>query len=172
MKKHSILLARLAAIALAMPLGIATPSVFAHGKASDKKESAAAISPDEYDFGRQGDSRRVDRTIAVAMSDGMRFTPAAIKVKQMETVKFIVKNKGKAMHEMVLGTMDGLRKHGDMMKKHPGMEHDEPYMAHVKPGGKEEMVWQFTKAGEFNYGCLVPGHLEAGMLGKITVTKG
>jgi uncharacterized cupredoxin-like copper-binding protein len=59
-----------------------------------------------------------------------------------------------------------------MMKKHPGMEHDEPYMKHVAPAKKEEMVWQFTKAGEFHYACLIPGHFEAGMVGRITVTKG
>jgi uncharacterized cupredoxin-like copper-binding protein len=34
------------------------------------------------------------------------------------------------------------------------------------------MVWQFTKAGEFYYACLIPGHIEAGMIGKIKVTKG
>jgi uncharacterized cupredoxin-like copper-binding protein len=68
--------------------------------------------------------------------------------------------------------MDELKAHGELMKKNPEMEHGDPYMAHVKPGGKEEMVWQFTKAGEFNYGCLAPGHFEAGMIGKIKVVKG
>jgi len=49
------------------------------------------------------------------------------------------------------------------------MEHDEPYMAHVAPGKTERIVWRFTKPGEFHYGCLVPGHFEAGMVGKIVV---
>ena len=31
------------------------------------------------------------------------------------------------------------------------------------------MVWNFNRAGEFCYGCLVPGHFEAGMLAKIVV---
>jgi len=31
------------------------------------------------------------------------------------------------------------------------------------------MGWQFTKAGEFFYGCLIPGHFEAGMIGKVKV---
>jgi uncharacterized cupredoxin-like copper-binding protein len=73
------------------------------------------------------------------------------------------------MHEMVIGTMPELKEHAELMKKHPGMEHDEPYMAHVAPGKTETMVWQFTKAGEFNFGCLVPGHFEAGMVGQIRV---
>ena len=55
------------------------------------------------------------------------------------------------------------------MKKYPGMEHDEPYMAHVKPGAREVITWTFTKAGTFMYGCLIPGHFEAGMKGAIRV---
>ncbi len=103
------------------------------------------------------------------MSDAMRFTPAAIDVKRGETIRFEVANSGKVMHEMVLGTLQDLKEHAEMMRKHPGMEHDEPYMAHVAPGKTAAIVWQFTKPGEFHYGCLVPGHFEAGMVGKITV---
>ena len=44
-------------------------------------------------------------------------------------------------------------------------------MAHVQPGKKAEIVWQFTNAGEFHYGCLIPGHFEAGMVGKVRVTQ-
>jgi uncharacterized cupredoxin-like copper-binding protein len=82
-----------------------------------------------------------------------------------------VSNSGKLMHEMVIGTMKELREHAELMRKFPGMEHDEPYMAHVAPGQDETIVWQFTKAGEFHYACLIPGHLEAGMIGKVEVTE-
>ena len=80
-----------------------------------------------------------------------------------------MKNSGKVMHEMVIGSMKELKEHAEMMKKHPGMEHDEPYMAHVGPGKSETITWQFTKTGEFHFGCLIPGHFEAGMVGMITV---
>lgn len=43
-------------------------------------------------------------------------------------------------------------------------------MAHVAPGETERIVWQFTKSGDFYYGCLVSGHFEAGMIGKINVS--
>jgi uncharacterized cupredoxin-like copper-binding protein len=92
-----------------------------------------------------------------------------IVVKRGETVRFIVRNDGKLMHEMVIGTMKDLKDHAELMRKHPGMEHDEPYMAHVAPGKQGEIVWQFARAGEFHYACLVPGHMEAGMIAKITV---
>jgi uncharacterized cupredoxin-like copper-binding protein len=65
--------------------------------------------------------------------------------------------------------MKDLKEHAELMRKNPGMEHDEPYMAHVAPGKTETIAWTFTKAGDFNYGCLVAGHFEAGMLGKLTV---
>jgi Cu/Ag efflux protein CusF len=72
---------------------------------------------------------------------------------------------------MVLGTRKELEEHAEMMRKHPGMEHDEPHMLHVAPGRSGEMGWRFTKAGEFMYGCLEPGHFEAGMVGSIVVTE-
>jgi uncharacterized cupredoxin-like copper-binding protein len=137
-----------------------------HGSAG----KPAAISKEEHDFGRQGDPARAVRTVQVDMSDAMRFTPSEIRVKRGDTVKFVVRNSGKVMHEMVLGTEAELRKHAELMRKHPGMEHDEPYMAHVQPGKKEEIAWTFTKPGTFMYGCLIPGHWEAGMKGTIVVT--
>jgi uncharacterized cupredoxin-like copper-binding protein len=99
----------------------------------------------------------------------MRYTPAAINVRQGETVRLIVRNRGQVMHELVLGTLAELKEHAEWMKKHPGMQHDEPYMAHVGPGESGEIVWQFTQPGEFYFGCLIPGHFEAGMIGRIVV---
>jgi len=162
---HRILTAVMASMTLA------SASAFAHGDkhAAEGKKGAKAISAEEKDFGREGDPQKATRTIRVDMSDKMRFTPASLSIKRGETVKFVVKNNGKVMHEMVLGTTKELKEHAEMMRKHPTMEHDEPYMAHVAPGKTETMVWQFTKAGEFQFGCLVPGHFEAGMVGKIAV---
>jgi uncharacterized cupredoxin-like copper-binding protein len=145
------------------------PHAFAHGDAKHEKKAARPISTDETAFGREGDPKKFSRTINVDMSDKMRFSPAELRIRRGETIRFRVKNSGQQMHEMVLGTMDELKKHAAVMQKHPGMEHEEPYMAHVAPGKTETMVWQFTKAGEFFYGCLVPGHFEAGMVGKIIV---
>jgi uncharacterized cupredoxin-like copper-binding protein len=149
-----------AALLVVSPLGVAHET---HGK------SAVAQPMVETAFGRTGDPKRVTRTVRIAMADTMRFTPGAIDVKRGETIRFEVANAGKVMHEMVLGTLQDLKEHAELMRKHPGMEHDEPYMAHVAPGKTVTMVWQFTKPGEFHFGCLVPGHFEAGMVGKITV---
>jgi uncharacterized cupredoxin-like copper-binding protein len=120
-------------------------------------------------FGREGDPRKVKRVIRVDMSDAMRFFPDQIEVKRGETVRFAVRNSGKLAHEMVLGTMDGLKRHAALMKQNGSMDHDDANVTHVNPGGTGRIVWQFTKTGEFYYGCLIPGHFEAGMIGTIVV---
>ncbi|HJV63658.1 MAG TPA: cupredoxin family protein, partial [Albitalea sp.] len=112
---------------------------------------------------------KVTRTVKIAMNDAMRFTPADIVIKRGQTVRFIVHNDGKVLHEMVLGTPKELEEHAALMKKFPEMEHSDPNMTHVKPGASGQIVWQFTKAGEFEFGCLQPGHFEAGMTGKVVV---
>lgn len=154
-------------ILIALTTSLLAGPAWAHSEKHGKK--TAAISTEEKAFGREGDPKKTVRTINVDMSDKMRFTPSALTIKQGETVKFVVKNSGKTMHEFVLGTKKELQEHAELMKKHPDMEHDEPYMAHVAPGKTETIVWQFTKAGNFNFGCLLPGHFEAGMVGNVTV---
>jgi uncharacterized cupredoxin-like copper-binding protein len=127
------------------------------------------VRPSDAYFGREGDPRKVKRVIRVDMSDAMRFFPDQIKVKRGETVRFVVRNSGKLPHEMVLGTMDGLKRHAALMKQNGSMEHDDANVAHVNAGSTGRILWQFTKAGEFYYGCLIPGHFEAGMIGTIVV---
>ena len=103
------------------------------------------------------------------MTDDMRFTPDRIEVRQGETVKLVVKNGGKMLHELVIGTRQALDAHAAMMTKYPGMEHDEPHMVHVKPAKSQPLVWNFNRAGEFQFACLIPGHYQAGMVGTIVV---
>ena len=155
--------------ALAMVAG--GSQAFAHAPAEHGAKGAKKISTEEKAFGREGDPKKVSKTIQVEMADTMRFTPDTLTVKTGDTVKFVVKNSGKQMHEMVLGTEKELKEHAALMLKFPTMEHAEPYMAHVAAGKKEEIVWQFTKAGEYHFGCLIPGHYEAGMKGRIMVVS-
>ncbi|KPK15021.1 MAG: hypothetical protein AMJ67_15515 [Betaproteobacteria bacterium SG8_41] len=127
----------------------------------------------ETAFGRTGDPKRVARTVRVAMSDNMRFTPAALSVKRGETIRFVVRNEGKIMHEMVLGTEESLAQHAKMMRTSHhmahDMAHDGTYMLHVAPGKTGEIIWEFSRAGTVRFGCLIPGHFEAGMIGEVRV---
>ena len=154
---------------IAFLLTLAFSSAAIAHEASHAAKHSRAISSKEHAFGREGKTNKVSRTVVVNMSDTMRFSPAELQVKRGETIRFEISNSGKTMHEMVLGTMKELKDHAEHMRKHAGMQHDEPYMIHVQPGKKETLVWEFTKPGEFYYACLVPGHFEAGMVGRITV---
>jgi len=146
-------------------------AAFAHGEGMSAKKEVRPLSAREFSFGREGDAKKATRIVSVGMADSMRFTPSSLTVKRGETIKFVVRNNGKVKHEMVIGTMKDLKEHAEMMKKHPGMEHDDPYMAHVAPGRTETIIWQFTREGTYYYGCLEPGHFETGMIGKVEVVK-
>jgi len=176
---------------LAAILGLSAATVWAHGDSGHDKPKAVDYSKaEDTPFGRAGNPKNAARTVRIAMNDQMRFVaaphqngrktdvgpgsaphtmPGDIEVKRGETIRFAVRNDGKVMHEMVIGTMKELKEHAELMRKFPNMEHEEAYMAHVAPGKEGEVVWQFTRAGEFHYACLIPGHMEAGMIAKITV---
>ncbi len=151
---------------LAVAFGTLPSFAYAHGEHTSAP-AAAATAPTP--FGVPGDPKAATRTIAVAMDDTMRFTPSSLAVKQGETVTFVIRNNGKLLHELVLGTPKDLEQHAQMMRNHPGMQHDEPYIAHVQPGATQRLTWRFTQGGNFEFACLVPGHLEAGMKGTIVV---
>ena len=123
----------------------------------------------EVDTGRPGDSANVSRTFEVTMNDNMRFTPDQFKIKAGETLRFAVRNTGVLSHEMVIGSMAELKEHAEMMRAMPTMQHAESNMLTLAPGQSGEIVWQFGKPGTIDVACLVPGHLEAGMKGKIEV---
>jgi uncharacterized cupredoxin-like copper-binding protein len=123
--------------------------------------------------GKPGDLGKVSRTVEITAVDN-RFKPDEIKVKQGETIKFLVKNKGEKKHEFMLGTAEEVDDHGKMMKKNPDMEHpEEPNMIKINPGESRELVWYFPEAGTVSFACPLPGHFKGmnfpGMKGLITV---
>jgi uncharacterized cupredoxin-like copper-binding protein len=154
---------------LAAVLMAAVVPAFAHeGQAHGNK--AEPVRKEQKPWGIAGDAAAAKRTIEITMSDAMRFTPSTIEVKQGEVVKFVIRNGGKMMHELVIGTKKELDEHAALMLKFPNMEHDEPYMAHVAAGKKSDLIWNFNRPGEFDIACLIAGHYQAGMFGKIKVT--
>ncbi len=153
--------------ALLLSLASITSLAAAHG--NEEHKPAGPVKMEQKNWGISGEAKAVTRTIEIGMTDAMRFTPDKLEVRQGETIRFVHTNSGKVMHEFVLGTKKDLDEHAAMMKKVPGMEHEEPYMSHVAPGKRGEIVWQFNRVGEFDFACLLPGHYEAGMVGKIKV---
>ncbi|WP_119423048.1 cupredoxin domain-containing protein [Desertibaculum subflavum] len=149
-------------------LALSAAPTLAHGPEKHEPKPAAAGGHAEA-LGEPGDPKARARTIVVTMNDEMRFNPNRFIVAKGETIRFEVRNTGKIKHEMVLGTIAELKEHAALMQKFPEMEHDDPNAVGVEPGKTGLLLWRFTKAGEFDFGCLVPGHFEANMKGKITV---
>ena len=125
-----------------------------------------------FSAGRPGDPKKPARVIKVKMFEGsgkMGFAPARIEVRKGERIRFVLQNDGEEDHEFMLATVAENRKHAEIMKKNPDMEHDDPNAKRLQPHGNSEIVWWFTKRGEFEFACLIPGHYEKGMFGKTIV---
>lgn len=121
-----------------------------------------------YSAGEPGNPGKSSRTIEVNMSE-MAYSPAQIEVKRGEQIRFVIRNAGQDDHEFLLATAEENLKHAEDMKQHPHMQHDDPNAVRLTPNKSAEIVWKFTKPGTFEYSCLIPGHRENGMIGRITV---
>lgn len=153
---------KLAALAILLSAGAAQAAPGAAGHSHG----------DETAYGKPGNPKKPARIVSIVMAekDGkMAFIPDRIEVRRGEQVKFSLRNNGELDHELVLATLEENLKHAIEMQKNPDMEHDDPNAKRLAPKKTGEIVWQFTKAGEFDFSCLIPGHREAGMTGKIIV---
>jgi uncharacterized cupredoxin-like copper-binding protein len=158
---------RLALHALASTALLATAGPVLAGPGHAKPHGT--VVKEQTDWGIAGDAKAAKRTVVITMLDSMRFSPDKIAVKQGDTIRFVMKNTGTLGHELVIGTKAKLDEHAALMVKFPSMEHDAPYMAHVGPNASGEIVWTFNRPGSFDFACLIAGHYQAGMVGKITV---
>jgi uncharacterized cupredoxin-like copper-binding protein len=125
-----------------------------------------------FSAGEPGNPKKPARIVQVTMREAegkMLFVPNKVEVRKNEQIRLVINNNGELDHEFVLATPEENAKHAEEMKKNPDMEHDDPNAKRVAPKKKNEIVWKFTKAGTFEYGCLIPGHREAGMIGTIIV---
>ena len=140
-------------------------------------------------IGIKGNEANVNRVITVLMYDNY-FEPNTFKVKNNETIKFIVINKGELVHEFNIATKDMHLKHqtemmkmveneillGDRIDKQKMMEvsKKDHSMAHkhsnsvlLSPGQRAELIWKFSNTLDIEAACNVPGHYEVGMVAKI-----
>lgn len=134
----------------------------------------AAIAHDDHAFsaGEPGNSKKPARVVQVTMREGdgkMLFIPDQIDARKGEQIRFIIRNNGLLKHEFMLASVQDNDKHAELMKKYPDMEHDDPNGKSIEPGKVTEIVWRFSKAGTFEFACLIPGHREAGMHGMVNV---
>ncbi|KAF0227416.1 MAG: blue (type1) copper domain-containing [Beijerinckiaceae bacterium] len=155
----SILGSAVVVAALSTSVAIAGPGAAGHHDA-------------EVAYGKPGDPKKPARIVQIRMGEGdgkMFFAPPIVEIKKGEQVRFKLMNGGELDHELVIATLQENLKHAEEMKKNPDMEHDDPNAKRLAPKKTGDIVWHFTKVGEFDFSCLIPGHREAGMTGKIIV---
>ena len=148
--------------------------------------SPVSASPAQtWDFGQPAPAAKATRSIEVDMAD-MTFTPKSIEIKAGETVRFVLINKGAVAHEFSLGdavmhakhqkemlAMQGQMDHSAMghggMEHGAAMQHDDPNTVMVEPGKSAELTWTFSQSTPIEFACNVPGHYQAGMVGRLTI---
>ena len=140
-------------------------------------------------IGTKGKEKNVNRVIKVSMYDNY-YQPNKFKVKNNETIKFLIENKGELVHEFNIATKKMHLKHQqemmmmieneillvdkidkkkqkEMAKKNPSMAHSHSNSVLLSPGEKTELIWKFSNSIDIEAACNVPGHYEAGMIAKI-----
>ncbi|KAF1050781.1 MAG: Plastocyanin [Stenotrophomonas maltophilia] len=137
------------------------------------------------DFGRPAAAAQATRTVEVTLGD-LYFEPRSLQVKPGETVRFVLVNHGKLLHEFNLGSPAMHARHQQEMQQMQAagmlgstgmqhmdhgmpMQHDDPNSVLVEPGQRAELTWTFGRAMQLQFACNVPGHYQAGMVGTLDV---
>jgi uncharacterized cupredoxin-like copper-binding protein len=124
--------------------------------------------PEWGTFGVPGKASAVTRTVAITAGD-MRYSLKGLDVKTGETIRFVITNHGPSNHEFVIGSHAFHAQHIKEMEAMPDMPMNEANSVDLRPGESKSLIWQFTKPGDYLFGCDIPGHFQAGMSGAIRV---
>jgi uncharacterized cupredoxin-like copper-binding protein len=124
-------------------------------------------------FGFPAKANAKARVVNVEMDEGadgkLSYSPNTVEVKRGETIHFVVVNKGKDTHDFFVGPEQLIDEHVEELKKDPNTDMDDPSWIRVKAGETGNLVWRFTVKGDFDYASVLPGQIEAGMHGSISV---
>jgi len=124
----------------------------------------------EFAFGKPALPPDATRTIEVRLLDSMRFDPPTITVSAGDVVTFHIVNVGKIPHDFVLG--DEALQASHAAEASDGHSHSYAANAVSLQAGQEgSLSWRFAEPGTVLYGCHVPGHYGAGMVGTITIRE-
>ena len=136
---------------------------------------AGACGSDSDDTG--GSAGDGPRTVEIAMRD-IEFEPGEVAVAKGETVRFVFENEGKLAHDAFVGDRAAQDEHETEMREaeeageaeHGHEAEAEAGGISVDPGKRGELTHRFDETGEVLIGCHEPGHYEAGMVVKVTVS--
>ncbi len=110
-----------------------------------------------------------DREITLSMSE-WTFSPIDIKVKEGERIRFTVRNDGKLLHEFMFMTMPQMQAITYRAKRADWslFEHEALYeKSLLLPGQEISFVATITKSGSWMFMCMLPYHMQMGMMGQL-----
>ncbi|MBL0373569.1 cupredoxin family protein [Rhizobium sp. KVB221] len=152
----------------ALALSLLSATALAH----DHQHGVAPVQ-DEVMLGVPGDASDVSETVVISMKEtpegGMLFEPAIVSAKAGETLRLLLRNNGETDHEFILAGPEELEEHREMMKEFPDMHHEDANSIRLAPGSSGEIIWKFGQSGSIDFACLIPGHYEAGMHGRVDI---
>ena len=114
----------------------------------------------------------------IDMTD-IAYSSTSLTASKGETVTFHFTNKGKIVHEAIIGDHATQEAHAKEMSSSSGMgasdmshgmDHGGSDALTLDAGHSADLTYTFDKTGTIIIGCHEPGHYEAGMKITITVT--
>ena len=105
------------------------------------------------------------------------FEPSILEFAVGQRVKLTLVNGGRVEHDVEIAgvpaedieILGGAENHERLGRGH----HLEGVVAaHAEPGTTTTVLFTPTQTGEYEFECTIPGHREAGMVGKVIVTPG
>ena len=121
----------------------------------------------------------IEETVVVDASE-FKFAPATIRVPAGKPVKIVLNNGGRIEHEILIRDLPGkimatqapheMHSSGEAGMK--AMSEDAEagrFHVHAGPGDQASEVFQADAPGTYDFACEIPGHKEAGMVGRIEV---
>ncbi|HJV63281.1 MAG TPA: plastocyanin/azurin family copper-binding protein [Albitalea sp.] len=161
---------RVLSAAAFVALWVALGAASAHGVHGHGLHHALGPYPvAQTDFGIAGHPRKLSRTVLVDMREDLRFAPDTVRVKQGDTLRFVLHNSDRVRHEWVLGDRAEIERQAAARRANAAALPEQVHALHVDPGQTEEVVWTFNRVGTFQFACVTPGHREGGMVGSVTV---
>ncbi len=175
--------AGVALLAVAAVIAVAVYGTLWKGEAEDGGHASAVELTHETNGGHH-DPAVADKHEAEAHgmfeitldAEEWRFEPSVVEVPVGHRVKLTLVNDGRVEHDVeVVGvpTEDiELVGAAERRERLGGGNHDEGVIAaHAEPGTTATVFFTATEVGEYEFACTIPGHKEAGMVGKLLVTE-
>ncbi len=136
--------------------------------------NTAGANAKTMDMGKDGlkisDTGSFDREIKLTMSE-WNFSDMQIDVKAGERIKFTVNNGGQIPHEFMFMSMPLMSAvtYRQTRADWSLLEHEALYeKSLVLPGGEFSFVLEVTKPGTWMFMCMLPYHMEMGMMGQMS----